>query len=168
MNQKIIVINGRGTSGKSTFISLCREFNPTVIETSTVDFVKEIALQAGWNGIKDIEGRRFLSDLKDAMERYHDIPNRYIDQFIQNHPNNIIFINAREPHNIEYYKQKYGALTILVENPNTAIVTGNHADDGVYDYPYDIWIENSNTLEDLKDAAKLFLTNILSCDIMFT
>ena len=41
---KVIVINGMGGSGKSTFVSLCHKIDPTVIETSTVDFVKEIAL----------------------------------------------------------------------------------------------------------------------------
>lgn len=76
MMPKVIVINGMGGVGKSTFVSLCHEIDPMVIETSTVDFVKEIALQAGWDGIKDEAGRRFLSDLKDAMERYKDIPNK--------------------------------------------------------------------------------------------
>ena len=73
---KVIIINGAGGVGKSTFVSLCHEIDSRVIETSTVDFVKEIALQAGWNGIKDEIGRRFISDLKDAMEHYHDIPNQ--------------------------------------------------------------------------------------------
>ena len=131
---KVIVINGSGAVGKSTFISLCHEIDPRVIETSTVDFVKEIALQAGWDGIKDQRGRRLLSDIKDALKRYDDIPNKKIDEFIQSHPDNIIFVNAREP---------------------------NHADENVNDYDYDIVINNSGTLEDLKETAKWFLTNCL-------
>lgn len=97
---KVIVINGAATVGKSTFVSLCHEIDPRVIETSTVDFVKEIALQAGWNGIKDEAGRRFLSELKDAMEHYYDIPNKSVGDFIKTHSDNIIFVNAREPHNV--------------------------------------------------------------------
>lgn len=156
---KIIVINGAATVGKSTFISLCHEIDPRVIETSTVDFVKEIALQAGWDGVKDEAGRRFLSDLKDAMERYKDIPNKKVDDFIKSHPDNIIFINAREPHNITYYQKKYGAISVLVTNPHASKVQGNHADENVNDYDYDFVINNSGTLENLKETAKWFLTN---------
>lgn len=156
---KIIVINGMGGVGKSTFVSLCHEIDPRVIETSTVDFVKEIALQAGWDGVKDEAGRRFLSDLKDAMERYRDIPNKKIDDFIKSHPDNIIFIHAREPHNIQYYKDKYNAMTVLITNPNAKKVQGNHADREVNKYDYDLIIENDGTIEDLKDIAKWFLTN---------
>lgn len=154
---KVIVINGMGGVGKSSFVSLCHKINPSVIETSTVDFVKEIALQAGWNGNKDEIGRKFLSELKDALEHYYDIPNRKVDKFIESHPDNIIFVNAREPHNIQYYKDKYNAITVLVINPNVKQVEGNHADENVYDYIYDIYIENNGNLLQLKETAKTFL-----------
>lgn len=155
---KVIVINGMGGVGKSTFISLCHEIDPRVIETSTVDFVKQVALQAGWDGVKDTEGRRLLSDLKDALEKYHDIPNQKVDEFIHSHPNNIIFVNAREPHNIQYYKEKYNAITILVTNPNVKQVQGNHADENVYDYEYyDFIIHNENGITELKNKANIFM-----------
>lgn len=155
---KIIVINGAATVGKSTFVSLCHKIDPAVIETSTVDFVKEIALQAGWNGIKDEAGRRFLSELKDAMEHYHDIPNAKVDEFIKAHPDNIIFVNAREPHNIQYYKDKYNAITVLVVNQNAKEIQGNHADENVCDYEYyDLIIRNNGTIVELKDKAEIFL-----------
>lgn len=155
----IIVINGKGTVGKSTFVSLCHEIDSQVIETSTIDFVKEIAILSGWNGIKDERGRRFLSDLKDSMERYDDIPNKHIDKFIDEHKDNIIFVNVREPHNIDYYKNKYNALTLLIKNPNVKEITENHADSNVENYKYDIVIVNDSSLEELKNKAKLFLTN---------
>lgn len=149
-----------GGVGKSTFISLCHEIDTRVIETSTVDFVKEIALQAGWDGVKDEIGRRFLSELKDAMEHYHDIPNQKIEEFIQSHPDNIIFVNVREPHNIQYYKDVYNAITAIVINPNTKQIQGNHADENVYDYEYDVYIENSGDLNLLKETANFFLDNL--------
>lgn len=160
---KIIVINGMGGSGKSTFVALCHEIDSRVIETSTVDFVKQIALQAGWDGVKDQKGRRLLSDIKDALERYDDVPNKKIDEFIQSHPDNIIFVNAREPHNIQYYKDKYNALTILVTNPNTQIIEGNHADENVYEYEYyDFTIRNEDSITKLKDKAKIFMDYVNS------
>lgn len=155
---KIIVINGTASSGKSTFISLCRKIDVRVIETSTVDFVKEIAMQAGWNGIKDDLGRKFLSDLKDAMSAYHDIPNKKIDEFIQSHPDNIIFVNAREPQNIQYYKDKYDALTVLIENDRIKHIPNNHADSKVKDYKdYNFVIYNNETLDELKEMANNFM-----------
>ena len=155
---KVIVINGTASSGKSTFVSLCREVNPQVIETSTIDFVKEIALQAGWNGIKDDLGRTFLSDLKDAMSAYYDIPNKKIDEFIQSHPDNIIFVNVREPQNIQYYKDKYNALTVLIENDKIEHVPNNHADSKVKDYKnYNFTICNNETLDELKEVANNFM-----------
>lgn len=155
---KVIVINGMGGVGKSTFISLCHEIDPRVIETSTVDFVKEIAIQAGWDGVKDQKGRRLLSDIKDALERYDDVPNKKIDEFIQSHFDNIIFVNAREPHNIAYYQKKYGAISVLVTNPNAELVLNNHADANVYDYEcYNFHINNKGTLAELKNKAEIFM-----------
>lgn len=154
---KVIVINGSGTVGKSTFVSLCHEIDPRVIETSTVDFVKEIALQAGWDGVKDEIGRRFLSELKEAMEHYHDIPNQKVKEFIQSHLDNIIFVNVREPHNIQYYRDVYNAITVLVTNSNAKEIQGNHADENVYDYEYDFIIHNDGTIAELKDKAEIFL-----------
>lgn len=158
---KVIVINGMGGVGKSTFVSLCHEIDQRVIETSTVDFVKEIATKAGWDGNKDEAGRRFLSDLKDAMERYNDIPNKKIDEFIKEHPNSIIFVNAREPHNIQYYRDKYNAITLLIKNPNIKKISSNHADKNVDKYNYDFIIENIQGITELKDKAALFLSIIL-------
>lgn len=82
-----------------------------------------------------------------------------IDDFIKSHTDNIIFIHAREPHNIKYYKDKYNAMTVLITNPNAKKVQGNHADREVNKYDYDLIIENDGTIEDLKDTAKWFLTN---------
>ena len=157
MKQKIIVISGSGFVGKSTFVSLCKEINPSVVETSTVDFVKHIATICGWDGTKTDENRAFLSNLKDLLEDWHNVPNKKIDEYIKNHSDEIIFINAREPHNIQYYKNKYNAITILVTNPRVEQVTSNHADMGVYDFAYDYIIDNSGDLELLKESAKTFM-----------
>lgn len=157
---KIIVINGMATSGKSTFVSLCHEINQKVIETSTIDFIKQVALYAGWNGEKDDLGRRLLSDIKDALEKYNDIPNKRIDEFINKRPDNIIFVNAREPHNVQYYKNKYNAISLLITNPNTPNINTNHADKNVFEYNYDYIIVNDGTLADLKNKAKKFLKTL--------
>lgn len=157
---KIIVINGMAMVGKDTFVNLCHEINQNIIQISTIDFVKSVAKFAGWNGVKDEKSRKFLSDLKDILEEYNDIPNKKIDEFISARPNNIIFIHAREPHNIAYYKEKYNAVTLLITNPNVKTIISNHADKNVFNYDYDYIIENNNTLAELKNKAREFLKKI--------
>ncbi len=154
---KIVVINGSGGVGKSTFISLCNQVDPRVIETSTVDFVKEVARFAGWNGVKNEKSRKLLSDLKDALEEFDEIPNKKVDDFIKSHPNNIIFVNAREPENIKYYVEKYNAKTVLVRNPRITSIKSNHADLNVEQYDYNYYINNKKDLVYLKELAEIFL-----------
>lgn len=156
-NVKVIVINGTGTVGKSTFISLCKQIDNQVVEVSTVDEVKRIAFECGWDGTKTPKNRKFLSDLKDLLESWNDLPNKKICEYIKSHTDQIIFINAREPHNIQYYKDKYDAITVLVTNPSVEQITSNHADMEVYDYAYDYIIDNNGDLEQLKESAKTFM-----------
>ena len=66
--------------GKTTFEAKCKELvaaNSTfwydekqrmaVDVISTVDFVKQIARECGWDGVKTPRNRKFLSDLKDLL-----------------------------------------------------------------------------------------------------
>lgn len=159
MKQKIIVISGSGGMGKSTFVSLCNQFNDKVVEVSTVDEVKRIGIKCGWDGTKTERNRAFLSDLKDLLEKWNNVPNKKIDEYIENHPEEIIFVNAREPHNIQYYKDKYNAITVLVTNPRIEQVTSNHADMEVYDFAYDYIIDNNGDLEQLKKSSETFMNN---------
>ena len=41
---------------------------------STITYVKDIAKTIGWDGGKSPADRRFLSDLKDALTRWKDLP----------------------------------------------------------------------------------------------
>ena len=162
---KVIIINGPGGSGKDSFVKFCKELYGNVLSVSTVDYIKTIAKNyLGWNGQKDEKGRRLLSDLKDATSRYNNLPNKSIDNFVKewaNAEHTLIFIHAREPENIQYFVDKYNAITVFVSKEElTKKHYGNHADDNVFDYIYDWYIDNDGTLEDLKEKAKIFLDNI--------
>lgn len=161
---KIIVINGSGSVGKDTFVELCKEVNSAVNNISTVSFTKKIATMCGWDGSKTPKNRKFLSDLKDLMEEWNDIPNKKVEEYIEHLSDydepQILFIHAREPHNIQYYKDKYNATTVLVTNPRIKHITSNHADMEVYDYTYDYVIENQGTLKDFKETARTFMKEI--------
>ena len=159
----VIVINGSGGVGKSTFIELCKKFNNNVVELSTVDSVKRIATIAGWNGVKDEKGRKFLNDIKTAMDDYDHLSWKNVDKEIDITSNKIYFVNAREPEDIDYFVDKYWAFTLLIQNPRVKQITTNHADARVNDYRYDYYITNSGTLKDFEARAKDFIEDA-SCD----
>ena len=155
----VYIINGVGGSGKSTFVSILSELHPLIKEISTVDKVKEVAKIAGWNGEKDDKGRRFLADIKDAMDAYDNLSWKNVDKVIEEDPNYIYFINARSNYDIDYFKQRWNAKAILIERPGTPLIFSNHADAGVMDYNYDIVICNDGNLENLRNKAIQFLLN---------
>ena len=61
--KEIIIINGSGGVGKDTFIAMCDKYTYTK-NYSSVDEIKCVARQLGWNGGKTEKDRKFLSDLK--------------------------------------------------------------------------------------------------------
>ena len=81
----IYIINGSATSGKSTFCKqVCRLIYPSGEELSTVDLVKKLAQEAGWDGKKTPEARRGLSNLKDVLTVWLDAPVNDIKKSINN------------------------------------------------------------------------------------
>ena len=79
----VLIINGAPRSGKDTFINTLTWENPgKVIRCSSIDWIKQQALNLGWDGIKDAKGRQFLSDLKNACTNYADIPFKKITERI--------------------------------------------------------------------------------------
>lgn len=172
---KVIVINGKPTSGKSTFISLCKELVDCpatlthVYELSMVDWVKDVANYAGWHGDKTEEGRRLLADIKNAIERYDkNIIYKHIDDDVRSYGifckmrgrESIFFINARNPSDIRYLVKKYNAISLFIDNPNVPMVESNPEDKGVENYRYDVTITNDGTMDELKAKAEKFLNSL--------
>lgn len=170
---KIIVINGQGGAGKDTFIDFCRKdgnMDIFVQNYSTVDFVKMIAHECGWKGEKSQKARKFLSDLKDAMTEYNNLPYySVIDQIehmlfdyrsydIDTH-DLVIFIHSREPKDINRWVKELGAKTLLIHRSSEGIFD-NHADRDVYTIDYDYTIVNNGTLEELKEKAIDFINSV--------
>ena len=79
---KLVIINGMPMSGKSQFVEYCLKIlDDYGAEISTVDFVKELAQEAGWDGVKRPKDRKFLSDLKDLLTEWGNIPYKKIIEF---------------------------------------------------------------------------------------
>lgn len=162
----IYLINGRPRAGKDTFVQYCQQHSGDsyIWNVSTVDKVKEAATILGWDGEKTSEMRYFLSDLKDLSEKYLNSSYNYILDTIARAEKvgnvGAIFIHCREPNQLRELKDKLNAKCILVyhNREDTEEELTNHADIDVYLFSgYDITIDNSGTLEDLREKAIEFL-----------
>ena len=160
---KIAIVNGRGASGKTTFETMVTKIanarGRKVKVISTIDYVKIHAKHAfGWDGGKTPEDRRFLSDLKDALTRWKDVPYQKVKESIEIYKKSdtdLLFIDCREPEEIARFVNDYGALTILVQRGEFELL-GNHADDNVMNYQYDVVIDNNRGLDELMQEATIF------------
>lgn len=164
---KIFIVNGTGGSGKTTvekmIQNIAEQNNKKILITSTIDFVKSIAAKIGWDGSKEPKDRRFLSDLKDAMTRWNDVPYQRIKEQIidcKKEDYEAIFIDCREPEEIKRFVNEYNATTIIVQR-GPVVLLGNHADDNVRNYQYDITIDNSRGLAELEEEARIFVETFL-------
>ena len=60
-----------------------------MLNVSTVDKVKEIAAECGWDGVKSPKNRKFLSDLKDLLTEWGDVPYKDIERKLYMHEANL-------------------------------------------------------------------------------
>jgi hypothetical protein len=167
--QLVIAINGMARSGKDTFAESSinylndRIFNPELhgLNISSVDRVKEILTEMGWNGEKDDKSRKALSDLKDLWTEWNDGPFVNIVEKILNTNASLIFVHIREP--LEIDKLKEACLdnsiffeSVLIVRPGVNKVTNNTGDNGSLEpYNYTRTISNILTVDDWKNVARL-------------
>ena len=113
---------------------------------------------------KDEKGRKFLADLKDLADKNYDFTHNYCKEiFIHQNIRNFIFIDMRSNYDIEWAVNNYKANAVFVERDVSKNKEyNNHADKEVENYNYQYYIKNSNSKEDLRAAANLFLYNILA------
>lgn len=162
--KKIFILNGSGGVGKDTFVDLVSNYIPT-IHFSSVTKIKEIAKAIGWDGGKTEKDRKFLSDLKILCTEYNNLPfnsmKEMVDEFL-NGDSNALFIDIREPNEIEIAKKAFNAETVLVKRDSVVHITSNMADANVYNYQYDYIIENNGDISDLNNTAKMFVDKLFS------
>lgn len=167
---KIYIVNGAPLSGKTTFCNMVIKIvgEDKGRNFSTVDKIKEIARDFGWDGEKTPKARKFLSDLKDVLTDWNDLPVRNIKsrlahfEEVLSHTNNgegaVVFIMAREPDEIKRLCEELGAQSLLVRKIDSELIeASNHADKNVLNLTYDLVIDNNGSLEDLAYAALEFV-----------
>lgn len=191
----VFIINGYPGSGKDTFVNMVTEYGVhynkyekfkgslnqgyLTINSSTVDIIKKVAKELGWNGEKTPEARKFLADLKKLSVDFNDFPNKKLISDIKAARNTKVvraedgyvfsktfdshfkfwFIHCREPEEIDKLKSQIGedCFTIFVLREKHEGNLSNDADKNVENYNYDYYIDNSGTLEDLDEKVYLFL-----------
>ncbi len=179
MIKQVFIINGSGGVGKDTFIDMIPTYellskgenlsayikNLDIGNYSSVSKVKEIAKAIGWDGGKTEKDRKFLSDLKVLCTEYNNMPfnsmKEKVSEFI-NSDFNALFIDIREPNEIEIAKQAFNAETVLVKRDSVMHITSNMADANVYNYQYDYIIENNGDISDLNNTAKMFVDKLFN------
>ena len=124
---------------------------------------------SGWDGIKRPRDRKFLSDLKDLLTEWNDVPYKKIVEArdkLQDHLDylgydtnkGIIFTYCREPKEIQKFVDRDNAITVLLRRDAVEnLEQSNHADANVFNYKYDFVIENNGSLTELEEKAKYLL-----------
>lgn len=170
---KVFIINGRGGSGKDTFVQFFSEQAGAhfVQNLSTVDYVKDMAYELGWNGEKDNLSRKFLSDLKDMTTYWADKPFQDVVKRTQIAYDEwcgygvdsrcFVFIHCREPKEIQRLVEEmpFPTYSLLIRRRGLQNY-GNHADDEVENFKYDFVIENNYGLDNLKAEAIRFYNKV--------
>ena len=164
---KVIIINGQGEVGKDTFVDFCKKKRKNVYSYSTVDSIKNFAINFGWTGEKGPKDRKMLSELKRILKEWNDVPYRKMADLIydikkytvEHDENEYIFIHSREPEEINRFKKEFNAVTVLVRREEVEKKWNNKSDDEVFDYFYDYVIINNN-LSELEQAAEYFMDNL--------
>ena len=159
----VIIINGKGGSGKDTICDILNKHYP-VTNVSTITKVKQAArLIFGWRGGKTDSDRKFLSDLKDLWTEYNDGPFKYAMEKYHEFDDKpsaaykeILVIHVREPQEIDKLKKAIDnagyirCATLLVKSDRTDDHGyGNHADDAVEEYAYNFVYHNDGPLNEL-------------------
>ena len=160
---KVFIMNGKGSSGKTTvenmIVEIAAAHGKKIEILSTIDYVKEVAKGFGWDGSKEPKDRKMLSDLKDLLTEWNDLPHKIVCDKIEDlmcTGVTAVFVDCREPAEIKRFVEEYNALTVLVKRSSISMIYGNHADDNVEDYEYDCVIDNSRGLVELLAEAQIF------------
>ena len=175
---KVIIVNGYPMSGKDQFCNFCMNYMTSKGihggTVSTIDLIKNIATQLGWDGIKTPKDRKFLSDLKKLLTDWNDVPFTYIQNQIRdtylmytqkmNIPQDriLFFVHSREPKEIDRFKEVYGAVTLVVKRKDTDdLEQSNDSDKNVLNYEYDYVINNDKGLDELQLEAMKFVDEMV-------
>lgn len=131
--------------------------------------VKYIAARVGWDGTKTPKNRKFLSDLKQLLVEWNDIPYKDViktAQYARDELNSYgithtlyVFVQCREPEEIQKFVDRVGARTIFVSRKDHEKPT-NESDIATRRYNYETTIFNDSDLDQLALCAQAYVKSL--------
>jgi hypothetical protein len=184
---KVVIINGKPQSGKDTFCKYAQGYcdddeSANTLIISSVDPLKEMLTQLGWDGTKTDKIRDMLMDMKQLWVQNQDGPTMFLfNNILEFHKactgeDNIVFVHIREPEEIKklvnaltgFESMGINVISLLVirkggeDTQNQPAETRKSDDEALINrYNYDITINNDGDLIKLQELAAEFVDKLL-------
>lgn len=184
---KVVIINGKPQSGKDTFCKYAQGYcdddeSANTLIISSVDPLKEMLTQLGWDGTKTDKIRDMLMDMKQLWVQNQDGPTMFLfNNILEFHKactgeDNIVFVHIREPEEIKklvnaltgFESMGIDVISLLViresgeDTPNQPAETRGSDDEALINsYEYDVTINNDEDLIKLQELAAEFVDKLL-------
>lgn len=184
---KVVIINGKPQSGKDTFCKYAQGYcdddeSANTLIISSVDPLKEMLTQLGWDGTKTDKIRDMLMDMKQLWIQNQDGPTMFLfNNILEFHKactgeDNIVFVHIREPEEIKklvnaltgFESMGIDVISLLVirkggeDTPNQPTETRRSDDEALINgYEYDVTINNDEDLIKLQELAAEFVDKLL-------
>ena len=184
---KVVIINGKPQSGKDTFCGFAQGYcdddeSANTLIISSVDPLKEMLAQLGWDGTKTDEIRDMLMCMKQLWVQNQDGPTMFLfNNILEFHKactgeDNIVFVHIREPEEIKklvnaltgFESMGIDVISLLVirkggeDTPNQPAGTRRSDDEALINsYEYDMTINNDGDLIRLQELAAEFVDKLL-------
>lgn len=184
---KVVIINGKPQSGKDTFCKYAQGYcdddeSANTLIISSVDPLKEMMTQLGWDGTKTDKIRDMLMDMKQLWVQNQDGPTMFLfNNILEFHKactgeDNIVFVHIREPEEIKklvnaltgFESMGIDVISLLVirkggeDTPNQPAETRRSDDEALINsYKYDVTINNDEDLIKLQELAAEFVDKLL-------
>ena len=184
---KVVIINGKPQSGKDTFCKYAQGYcdddeSANTLIISSVDPLKEMLTQLGWDGTKTDKIRDMLMDMKQLWVQNQDGPTMFLfNNILEFHKactgeDNIVFVHIREPEEIKklvnaltgFASMGIDVISLLVirkggeDTPNQPAETRRSDDEALINsYEYDVTINNDEDLIKLQELAAEFVDKLL-------
>lgn len=184
---KVVIINGKPQSGKDTFCKYAQGYcdddeSANTLIISSVDPLKEMLAQLGWDGTKTDEIRDMLMCMKQLWVQNQDGPTMFLfNNILEFHKactgeDNIVFVHIREPEEIKklvnaltgFESMGIDVISLLVireggeDTPNQPTGTRRSDDEALINsYEYDVTINNDGDLIKLQELAAEFVDKLL-------
>lgn len=181
---KVVIINGLPQSGKDSFAKLVQSYcnmdeSANVLNLSSVDPIKDVLEQFGWDGEKSAEVRDIIAGIKQIWIGAQNGPTMFMmNNILEWHKNfigedNIVFCHIREQEEINKLINAIKGMECMgIEIMTLLIVRGRHISEHVdgrladsevqiMQYPYDMIIYNDAGLPELDEKAIAFADALL-------